>query len=133
MILITSLYAGLLALLFLALSFRVVFRRREQKINLGDGGDAEMQRRVRGHGNFAEYVPLILVLIGLLELGRTTPGWLLHAMGITLLVARLLHGYALSFSKHFFFGRFVGTVLTFLLLLLAGVLCALKGLSGLSV
>lgn len=131
MIIITPLYAGLLALLFLALSFRVVFRRREQKINLGDGGDAEMQRRVRGHGNFAEYVPLILVLIALLELGRTTPGWALHAMGITLVIARLLHGYALSFSKHFFLGRFIGTILTFTLLLVAGGLCVMKGLSGL--
>lgn len=126
---VTPLYAGILALLFLALSFRVVFRRRDQKINLGDGGDAEMQRRIRGHGNFAEYVPLVLLLMLLLELGGTTPIWALHAMGLTLVIARLLHGYALSFSKHFFIGRFVGTVLTFTLLLVAGALCLWRGLA----
>lgn len=127
---VTPLYAGILALLFLALSFRVVFRRRAEKINLGDGGDAEMQRRIRGHGNFAEYVPLILVLMLVIELGGTTPQWALHSMGLTLVVARLLHGYALSVSKHFFIGRFVGTVLTFTLLLVAGGLCLWRGLAG---
>ena len=127
---VTPLYAGLLALLFLALSFRVVFHRRDRKINLGDGGDSEMQRRIRGHGNFAEYVPLILLLMLLLEIGGTTPIWLLHAFGITLVSARLLHGYALSVSKHFFLGRFVGTVLTFALLLVCGALCLWRGLAG---
>lgn len=127
---VTPLYAGILALLYLVLSFRVVLRRRGERINLGDGGDAEMQRRVRGHGNFAEYVPMVLVLLLMLELGGTTPFWALHTMGLTLVVARLLHGYALSFSPHFFFGRFVGTVLTFALLLVGGGLCLWRGLAS---
>lgn len=130
---VTPLYAGLLALLYLVLSFRVVLRRRGERINLGDGGDVEMQRRIRGHGNFAEYVPLILVLMLLLELGGTTPFWALHAMGITLVVARLLHAYALSFSAHFFFGRFLGTVLTFALLPVGGALCLWRGLGSAAV
>ena len=67
-----------------------------------------------------------------LELGGW-PARVLHALGLTLLVARLLHGYALSFSDHFQFGRFWGTLLTFVLLLVCGglnVAHALQGLFG---
>ena len=127
---ITPLYAGLMALWFLVLSFRVVGRRRGHKIHLGDGGDAQMQRLIRGHANFTEYVPLILLLMLILEIGGTTPFWALHAIGITLVVARVLHGIAFSFTDHFFFGRFVGTLLTFLLVLVTGVLCLWRGVAS---
>ena len=124
---VTPLYAGLLALWYLVLSFKVIGGRR-RGINLGDGGDPMMLRMIRGHANFAEYVPLILVLMGVLELGHR-PAWLLHALGITLLVARLLHGYALSFTEKWMFGRFWGTLLTFVVLLAAALACLLQGLA----
>ena len=50
--------------------------------------------------------------------------------GIALLVARLLHGYALSFTQKFRFGRFYGAGLTFLVLLACGVLCVWQGVHG---
>lgn len=118
---ITPLYAGLLAIVYLALSYRVV-QQRGHGVSLGDGGDQVLLRRIRGHGNFAEYVPIILLMIGLLELGHF-PAWVIHALGLTLLVARLLHGYALSFSESFKFGRYWGTALTFGLLFVCGGLC----------
>lgn len=124
---ITSLYAGLLGLWFLVLSARVV-RRRINGISLGDGGDKSLFRAIRGHGNFSEYVPLLLVMLGLLEHGGGLPGWLLHLLGATLLVSRLLHGYALSFTAEFRFGRFYGALLTFILLLLMPLLCLWQGL-----
>lgn len=127
---ITPLYAGILALWYVALSARVIARRRGAGIALGDGGDLDMQRRIRGHGNFAEYVPLALLLMALIEIGGATSILVLHALGITLVVARLLHGYALSFSASFFLGRFLGTLLTFLVLIVAGVLCLWRGLAG---
>lgn len=123
--LVTPLYAGLLALWYVALSLRVV-KQRGHGVSLGDGGDPELLRRIRGHGNFAEYVPLILLMLGLLELSRF-PLLLIHALGITLLVARLLHGYALSFTAQFKFGRFWGTLLTFLVMAVAAVLCVYQG------
>ncbi len=127
---VTPLYAGILAILYLVLSFRVVMRRRAGRINLGDGGDVEMQRRIRGHGNFAEYVPFVLLLMALIEIGGVTSTWLLHTLGIMLVVGRVLHAYALSFSAHFFIGRFLGTILTFLALLVAGLLCLWRGLAS---
>jgi uncharacterized protein len=126
---ITPLYAGLLAFLFLVLSVKVV-QRRQGGIVLGDGGDPRMLRLIRGHGNFAEYVPLILLMMALLELGHTST-YVLHALGIGLLVARLLHGFALSFTQHFRFGRFYGAGLTFLILAVAAALCILQGIRGL--
>ncbi|MBL6752252.1 MAG: MAPEG family protein [Nevskia sp.] len=126
---VTPIYAGLLALWFLVLSIRVIQYRGSAKINLGDGGDAEMLRRIRAHANFAEYVPLILLMIGFLEL-RHTSIYILHAMGATLLVARLLHGYALAFTEQWFAGRFVGTLLTFILLGTGGLTCVVVGVHG---
>lgn len=129
---ITPLYAGLLGILYLALSFRVVQgRQAADGPGLGDGGNASMLRRIRGHANFAEYVPIILVLLAMLELGAW-PAWLLHGLGAALLIARLLHGYALSYSDHFQFGRFWGTLITFVLLLVCGGLNVFHALRGLT-
>ncbi len=125
---VTSFYAGLLALWFLVLGVKVI-RGRRGGPSLGDGGDPRMLRLIRGHANFAEYVPLIVVMMGLLELGRTSI-YLLHALGIALLAGRLVHGYALSFTDHFKFGRFWGAALTFLVLGVCAVLCILQGIRG---
>ena len=123
----TPLYAGLLALLYFVLSYRIVLMR--DKVSLGDGGDPTLLRRIRAHGNFSEYVPFILIMIGILELSHL-PNIILHVLGITLLIARLLHAYALSFSQSFKFGRFWGTALTFLLLVVCGLLCIYQSLSA---
>jgi uncharacterized membrane protein YecN with MAPEG domain len=124
-LIITPLYAGLLALLYLVLSYRIVVLRRN-KVSLGDGGNPILQRRIRAHGNFSEYVPMILIMLGILELNHL-PFYALHSLGLTLLIARLLHGYSLSFTELFKFGRFWGTALTFLLLLVCGLLCIYQG------
>lgn len=128
---ITPLYAGLLAILFLILSVRVVQGRRGKgRPSLGDGGDAGMLRRIRGHANFAEYVPLILFMMAVLELGGLR-GSVLHALGATLVLARVLHAYALSFTAFNTFGRFWGALLTFVVLMFAGLLCLARGIRGL--
>jgi uncharacterized membrane protein YecN with MAPEG domain len=118
---VTMLYGGSLALWFLVLSAWVV-RRRRAGIHLGDGGDALMLRAIRGHGNFAEYVPLALILLAALELNGTSL-YVLHGLGFALLVGRLLHGYAFSFTEQFAFGRFWGTSLTYLVLGVEALLC----------
>ena len=119
---VTPLYAGLLALWFLVLSARVITTRRRAQVSLGDGGDVELQRAIRGHANFAEYVPLALLLLLVIELSRFSI-YVVHALGILLLVARLLHGYALCFSRHSPFGRTWGFGLTAAVLIVEAVLC----------
>ena len=125
---VTPIYAGILALLFFVLSYRVILLRGHGA-SLGDGGNPVLLRRIRAHGNFSEYVPFILLMIGMLELSHFSI-YVLHALGVTLVVARLLHGYALSFTEKFKFGRFWGTALTFILLGVCGVLCLYQGVQA---
>lgn len=125
---ITALYAGVLGLWFLALSMRVV-RKRQAGISMGDGGDSEMLRRIRGHANFSEYVPLCLILIAANEmLGAAV--WLVHALGAALLLARILHGISLSYTEKWFFGRFHGTLLTYIVLLVSSLGAIWLSISG---
>jgi uncharacterized membrane protein YecN with MAPEG domain len=128
---VTPLYAGLLTLLFVLLSLRVV-KFRQKGIPLGDGGDPKMLRVVRGHANFAEYVPLALLMMAILELGRSSI-YILHAIGIALILSRLLHGYALSYATRFRFGRVWGAGLTFVVLAVEALMCLWQAVQGMSV
>lgn len=114
--LITGFYAALLALLALILAGRVVRRRGQIRIGVGDGGDADLMLRQRVHGNLLEYVPLALLLLLLVELAQA-PAWTVHLFGATLLLGRLLHAWGLAHSAGTSFGRFVGTALTWLVML----------------
>ena len=123
---ITMHYAGALALVFLALSVRVIQGRTgKDGPSLGDGGSKSMLRRIRGHGNFAEYVPLILIMMGLLE-SQGTSAPVLHGLGGSLLVARIAHGYTFAFLDDSPVGRTFGAAVTLLVLAVAGVLCLMK-------
>ena len=112
---ITALWAGLLGLLLMFLSGRVVNARNGEKILFGDGGSLVLQRHIRVHANFIEYVPLALVLLLALELNGASPR-LLNLLGGSLLVARLLHAFGLSRSAGTSVGRFAGTVATWLVI-----------------
>ncbi len=118
---ITALYSALCALLILTLSARVVLQRRATRTGLGDGGQDSLARAIRAHGNAIEYIPIALLLMLLLELNGSG-GVVLHALGSTLLVARVLHGWGLSHSAGLSFGRWYGTALTWLVLLAAAAL-----------
>ncbi len=113
---ITLLFASLHILMMLALAMRVVGHRRALKIGIGDGGDTRLARKVRAHANFIEYVPVALLTLALLELSGLAAAWL-WALGGTLLLARGLHAAGLSRHGGYSFGRFWGTVLTWLVLL----------------
>ena len=119
---VTPLYAALLALWFVVLSLRVIRNRQGARVSLGDGGNTLLQRTIRAQANFAEYVPLALLLLLILELSHFSI-YLIHLLGIVLLLARLLHGYALAFRAEFRFGRVWGAALTFVVLLVEAILC----------
>jgi uncharacterized membrane protein YecN with MAPEG domain len=125
---VTLLYGGLLTLWFVILSVRVVNIRR-RGILFGDNGDLAIIPVVRAQGNFAEYVPLALLLMGFLEVSHYSI-YVLHALGLTLLVARLLHGFALSFGWQKRDGRVAGAALTFTVLVIEGVMCLYQGYLG---
>ena len=65
---ITALYAGILALIVIALAINVTVHRVKLRVPLGDGGNAEMRRMIRLHGNAAEYIPLAMLLMLIYEL-----------------------------------------------------------------
>jgi uncharacterized protein len=119
---ITALYAALLAPLFLFLSVRVIRMRRGERIGVGDGGNADLLRRVRVHANFAEYAPFTLLLLALAESLNST-FWLLHAAGLLLLIGRYAHAYGLSNAKGSSPGRVGGMLLTFTAIGVLALMC----------
>ena len=120
MLKITGLYAALLAVLQLVLTLRVVVLRRRLRVGIGFGGQDELARAVRAHGNLTEVLPLALILMAAAETQGLGEPWL-HAAGITLFIARHLHAPALSLHPGRSFGRFWGSTLTWLAILgLAG-------------
>jgi len=119
---ITALYAGLLALLFVLLSVQVIALRRSGKVALGDGGNALLARRIRVHGNFAEFAPLGLILVGLSE-SLIAPPLLVHALGLALLVGRMSHAWGMSQPREVLAFRSVGMMLTFGMLLVGAGTC----------
>ncbi|MFN4170053.1 MAG: MAPEG family protein [Pannonibacter phragmitetus] len=116
----TPLYAGVLGLIYIYLSFRVVGRRKSLQLALGDGGDTELLRRQRVHGNFAEYVPLVLILILMCEL-QGAPVLLVHALGLAFTTGRISHAYGVSQPKEQLIFRMTGMILTFATLAISAV------------
>ena len=125
---ITLIYGGLLGLLFLLLSFWVVKRRAQFKVMIGEGEAPEMLSAIRAHGNFAEYVPLTILLRALCELAGVGALWL-HLGGALLLVGRILHAIGIQIPKAPNKPRLFGTLFFWLSLGLFSVLALVQGLS----
>ena len=87
---VSSIYAGILALLIVWLSLNVIKIRRAKKVILGDGGETDLKYAIRAQGNATEYIPISLLLLVLLELSGVNL-WLVHLGGIAIVLGRLLH------------------------------------------
>ena len=105
-------YSALLTLVFVVLSIRTLRLRRRLRIAIGDGGDISMLRAIRAHGNFAEYAPFGLLLIFACESSGASR-ILVHALGLILLVGRLIHAIGVSKAAETFGFRVAGMALTF--------------------
>lgn len=127
---IVTLYAGLLGLLYLPLAANVIRIRRADRISLGDGGNTLLERRIRAHGNFAEYVPIALILIALAEAGGSPP-WLIHGLGIALVIGRAMHAFALSSLTLRLRARVGGMVLTLNVIGIAAATCIVIAIQAL--
>jgi len=90
MLAVTSLVAAVLTAIFIKLSLAVIGLRKKNRVGLGSGGHEDLERAVRAQGNFAEYVPFGIILIGCLEINGA-PWWLVAMPGIVLIIGRLIH------------------------------------------
>jgi uncharacterized protein len=108
---ITLTIAGAAALLNLWLAARVGQLRIRDKVMMGDGGNAAVTARMRAHANFAEYTPIFLILLGLIELARGSETWL-WVVGILFILGRLLHPFGMDRPAPNAL-RMIGTIITF--------------------
>lgn len=115
LITITPIYAALIAAVFILLSARVITYRRAHSLTLGDGGDPALLTRMRAQANCAEYAPLGLLLLLLLEL-QGAPMLALHLLGLMLLIGRIAHAVGFSDRNPNIGLRILGIALTLTML-----------------
>ena len=112
MLLVTSIIASALTIIFIKLSFAVIGLRRKNKVGLGSGGHDDLERAIRAQGNFAEYVPFGIILIACLELNGA-PWWLFAIPGTILIIGRLIHARGINVPPPDFSKRILGMKFTF--------------------
>lgn len=91
----TPVIAALLAFFYILLTANVIRTRAAEKVGIGHGESRLLERRVRAHGNFAEYAPFGVVLLLLVELAGS-PINLVWSLGAALILGRLVHAYSLN-------------------------------------
>jgi uncharacterized membrane protein YecN with MAPEG domain len=111
----TLLFAALHALMLMGLTAQVSRWRGKAQVGIGAGQSDELRRWVRVHGNFIEYVPLALLLLALLEIAGVGRQWIFTG-GALLLLGRVLHAWGLGRHAGTSMGRFLGMVLTMVVL-----------------
>ena len=122
---ITGIYAGICGLLLVALYVRISQRRLTTKIGVGSGGDAELEQRVRAHGNLVEAAPFALILLYLIE--QTGLGSMyVHALGSLFIAARLAHAQGMSTTTGRSTGRFYGSLGTVILIVVMSILLIVR-------
>ncbi len=122
---ITALYAAILAIIGVGLSLYVSTNRGRYKVAIGDGGNQQMQLAIRRHANFAESVPLALIVMALAEAGGLSATWM-HITGGILLASRLIHPFGLSFTNPTSPPRLIGATGTSIATLIAAVAILLQ-------
>jgi len=117
---VTALYAGLLGVMAIGLAIATGRARGSSGVSIGDGGNLELIAAMRRHANFIEFVPMTLILIGLLELngvGSTA----IHVLGGGLVIARLSHAIGYRADESLQILRAIGAGGSTLILLVASV------------
>ena len=95
---VTSLVAGVFALMMVPLSIQVTLRRVKMRARFGDAGDEVLRRRIRAHGNFVEYVPTALIVLALVEI-RGGVSFLIWGLGGAFLASRVLHAIGMLYTS----------------------------------
>ena len=116
---LTSTFASLFTLFYLFLSFRIGYLRGSPVMKLLFRMDKEvketkLQRNIRAHGNFSEYVPMFLVLLLIIEiLGLLSFNYLL-TLCLIFTYGRLAHAICFAFYDSNPFLRISGMIFTYL-------------------
>jgi uncharacterized membrane protein YecN with MAPEG domain len=118
---ITLFYGSLLGIFYIYLTLLVLHERNKQQVSLGDGGNKKFNQLIRAHANFAEYVPLALILMLMAEINELVE-WVIHISALCLLFGRLLHAYGLRLHDGASWQRAAGTVLTLSAILISATL-----------
>ena len=118
---VTALYAGLCALLLLVFAALISRFRMTFRIGLGDGGNAELARAIRVHGNAVEWMLPMLLLLLVAELNHTSH-WLLHLCGAAFVLARIAHAVGLTRQSGESPGRKLGTVVSWTVIAVLAIL-----------
>lgn len=108
---ITATAAAILGLLYVRLAFGIIGYRRKHRVSIGDGGDEQLQRRIRAHANLTEYAPIGLILLACLEANRA-PWWLTLILALLFCTGRLLHPAGMLDPENAFTRRVQGMQLT---------------------
>jgi uncharacterized protein len=108
-----ALWVGLHLILLLVLAVLVTRQRRRHRVEIGDGGVPTLTQAIRAFGNAAEYVPAALVGLAVLAMVGAAP-LLIHALGLTLFLGRVLHAVGLSRSSAATWPRSVGALATWI-------------------
>ncbi len=125
MIKISFLYAALLSFILVGLSIKVILGRFKNKVSLGDGGHASMLAAIRTHANFTEYVPFALILmmgVEVLDYSATV----IHALGIILILARLVHVVGMFSKGSVGLARPAGMITTFSVMIVSAILILIR-------
>ena len=125
---ITFQYLAVLALIFSALALIVVFMRQKRRVPFGDGGHDDLMRAVRAHANFAEWVPMTVLVVAALE-ASGAPGSQIHALLAALVIARVVHPLAFALpirGRAYRAARIVGALTTWFVLTIAAVLVLIR-------
>ena len=120
-------YAAILVLIYVFLSARVIRMRGSARINLGHGNNPAMERRIRVHANFAEYVPLALLLLAFMEM-QAHSRYILHILCVVLLAARIVHAIGVTPVEEKLPLRVAGAASTFFVLVVSALFLLVNGL-----
>jgi len=116
---VTAVYAAILGIFFVTLSFYVSAVRAKTGVGLGDGGSTHMLVAMRRHGNTAEFTPFALLLMALSELMGFGSVWL-HACGVLLVAGRLIHPFGVAEDGGWFPARVIGQLATYAAIVVPG-------------
>jgi uncharacterized membrane protein YecN with MAPEG domain len=126
---ITGLYVVVMAILYMAYSWYLIALKRRARTQGVDWPMRHYDRASHGRNFVAQYTPLALLLLAVVEIGGA-PAPILHVLGSALVAAALLHVHSFGFPARMRSGMIAMVLVT----AMYGVTCtlAVAQLSGLT-